>query len=44
MVEQSEALTVRRVFRFWAPLAATWLMMSVEGAFLATMVARPGAT
>lgn len=29
-----------RVFRFWAPLAATWLMMAVEGPFLAALIAR----
>ena len=33
-------LTVRRVFRFWLPLAATWLMMAVEGPFLAAVIAR----
>jgi hypothetical protein len=33
-------LTFRRVFRFSAPLAATWLMMPVEGAFLASVIAR----
>lgn len=35
-----EALTERDIFRFWAPLAATWLMMSVEGPFVAAVVAR----
>lgn len=29
-----------RVFRFWLPLAATWLMMAVEGPFLAALIAR----
>ena len=29
-----------RIFRFWAPLASTWLMMSVEGPFLAAIIAR----
>ncbi|HSH70607.1 MAG TPA: hypothetical protein VK997_11860 [Deferrisomatales bacterium] len=29
-----------RVFRFWVPLAATWLMMAVEGPFLAALIAR----
>jgi len=28
------------VFRFWLPLAATWFMMSVEGPFLAAVIAR----
>jgi len=35
-----EALTSRGVFRFWLPLAATWLMMAVEGPFLAAVIAR----
>jgi len=30
----------RHIFRFWMPLAATWLMMSVEGPFLAAVIAR----
>ncbi|WP_025322001.1 hypothetical protein [Deferrisoma camini] len=33
-------LTARRIAAFWAPLAATWIMMSVEGPFLAAVVAR----
>jgi Na+-driven multidrug efflux pump len=32
-----------RIFRFWLPLAATWLMMSVEGPFIAAIIARLGA-
>jgi hypothetical protein len=35
-----EVLTLRGVFRFWLPLAATWLMMAVEGPFLAAIIAR----
>ncbi len=31
-----------RIFRFWLPLAATWLMMAVEGPFLAAIIARLG--
>jgi hypothetical protein len=31
-----------RIFRFWLPLAATWLMMAVEGPFLAAVIARLG--
>lgn len=31
-----------RILRFWIPLAATWLMMSVEGPFLAAVIARLG--
>ncbi len=30
----------RNIFRFWSPLAATWLLMSVEGPFLAAIIAR----
>ncbi len=28
------------IFRFWLPLAATWLMMATEGPFVAALVAR----
>jgi hypothetical protein len=34
------SLTQARIARFWAPLAATWLMMAVEGPFLAAVIAR----
>ena len=35
----------REIFLFWAPLAATWLMMATEGPFLAAVIARlPDAT
>jgi hypothetical protein len=38
-------LTQRRIVAFWAPLAATWLMMSAEGPFLTALMARlPEAT
>ncbi|MGD9487376.1 MAG: hypothetical protein AB7W47_05105 [Calditrichaceae bacterium] len=30
----------RKIISFWLPLAATWLMMSVEGPFLAAVIAR----
>jgi len=30
----------RKIFIFWVPLAATWLMMSFEGPFLAAIIAR----
>ena len=33
-------LSMRRIVRFWLPLAATWLMMAVEGPFLAAIIAR----
>lgn len=39
-MEQALVLTQRRIFRFWGPLAATWLMMSVEGPFVAAIIAR----
>jgi len=32
----------RDIFLFWAPLAATWLMMATEGPFLAAVIARLG--
>jgi len=34
------ARTQRAIFRFWLPLAATWVMMSLEGPFLAAVIAR----
>ena len=33
-------LTAKRIFLFWLPLAATWLMMSLEGPFLSAVIAR----
>ncbi len=36
----NRVLTYRRVFVFWVPLAATWLMMASEGPFLAAVIAR----
>ncbi len=33
-------LPFRKIFIFWLPRAATWLMMSVEGTFLAAVIAR----
>jgi hypothetical protein len=32
--------TQKAIFLFWVPLAATWLMMSLEGPFLAAVIAR----
>jgi hypothetical protein len=32
--------TQRTIFRFWGPLAATWLMMAAEGPFVAALIAR----
>lgn len=33
-------LTNRSIALFWAPLAATWMMMAAEGPFLAALIAR----
>ena len=33
-------IQTRTIIRFWAPLAATWLMMSIEGPYIAAIVAR----
>ncbi len=35
-----EKLTYKKIYVFWLPLAATWLMMSFEGPFLAALIAR----
>lgn len=35
-------LKQRKILKFWLPLAATWLMMAVEGPFLAAVIARLG--
>ncbi len=39
-MESRASLSYRRIFRLWLPLAATWLMMSIEGPFLAAVIAR----
>ncbi len=36
------SLSYKKIFIFWVPLAATWLMMSVEGPYLAAIIARLG--
>jgi hypothetical protein len=36
-------LHLRAILAFWLPLAATWLMMSLEGPYIAAVVARLGA-
>jgi progressive ankylosis protein len=36
----SAPVTTRGIMLFWLPLMATWLMMSVEGPFLAAVIAR----
>lgn len=33
-------MTLGKIFVFWVPLAATWLMMSTEGPFLSAIIAR----
>jgi hypothetical protein len=33
-------LSQKEIFQFWLPLAATWMMMAVEGPFLAAVIAR----
>ncbi len=33
-------LTYKKIFRFWIPLSATWLMMAVEGPMIAAIIAR----
>jgi len=33
-------VSISHLFRFWVPLQATWLMMSLEGPFLAAVIAR----
>ncbi|MBW3552954.1 MAG: hypothetical protein KY466_05565 [Gemmatimonadetes bacterium] len=35
-------MPTRSILLFWLPLAATWLMMAVEGPFLAAVIARLG--
>ena len=40
MIAKKESLTYKKIFFFWIPLAATWLMMATEGSFLAAIIAR----
>jgi Na+-driven multidrug efflux pump len=35
-------VSLKKIFLFWIPLAATWIMMSVEGPFLSALIARLG--
>jgi Na+-driven multidrug efflux pump len=35
-----ESLSYKKIFKFWMPLSATWLMMSIEGPFLTALIAR----
>jgi hypothetical protein len=43
MAQTPQPATYPQIFRFWLPLAATWLMMAVEGPFIAAIIARMGA-
>jgi hypothetical protein len=38
--DKGNALTPKKIFVFWIPLAATWLMMAAEGPFIAAIIAR----
>lgn len=33
-------LSYKKIFALWVPMAATWLMMAIEGPFLAAVIAR----
>lgn len=35
-----DSLSYSKILKFWLPLSATWLMMSVEGPFLTALIAR----
>lgn len=37
---RKDKLSQTDILRFWLPLAATWLMMSLEGPYLAALIAR----
>lgn len=43
MTTDQHPVTYPQIIRFWLPLAATWLMMAVEGPFIAAIIARMGA-
>ena len=38
--QTSTAIGARTILAFWLPLAATWLMMAVEGPYVAAIIAR----
>ncbi len=40
MMPIDQDLTYRKILLFWLPLALTWLMMAIEGPFLAAVIAR----
>ncbi len=35
-----QTLSLKKIFLFWSPLLATWLMMAFEGPFIAAIIAR----
>ncbi len=37
---EDSSLTTGRIFKFWYPLALTWLMMAIESPFIAAVIAR----
>ncbi len=39
-MSERERRSARSILLFWLPLAATWMMMAVEGPFLAAVIAR----
>ena len=43
MTQKQQPQNYGQIFRFWFPLATTWLMMAAEGPFLAAIIARLGA-
>jgi hypothetical protein len=40
MISENSRLTLKTIFIFWLPLAATWLMMAFESPFLNAIIAR----
>lgn len=40
MAIENNTLTYKKIFTFWYPLAASWLMMGIEGPFIAAVIAR----
>jgi progressive ankylosis protein len=40
MTKKETPQSYSQIFRFWLPLALTWLMMSVEGPYIAAIIAR----
>jgi hypothetical protein len=40
IMKDNEPIPYRKVFVLWIPLAATWIMIALEGPFLAAVVAR----